>query len=72
VPTGAATFTPEQLAKDSIEQGRPPPLAEAMKNLNELFRAGRASVLADDIENLTGIAPGTFHHWSQRHVSQFT
>jgi len=27
---------------------------EAMKNLNELSRAGRAGVIADDIENLTG------------------
>ena len=35
-------------------------MAEAIQNLNELFRAGRAGVLSDDIENLTGIAPRTF------------
>jgi hypothetical protein len=32
--------TPEQVAQDSIEHGTPVHLAEAMQNLNELFRAG--------------------------------
>ena len=63
--------TPEQLAKDSVERGTPPPLAEAMKDLNELFRAGRASVIADDIYNLTGTAPGNFRDWCERNVSEF-
>jgi uncharacterized protein YbjT (DUF2867 family) len=62
--------TPEQLAQDSIEQGTPVPLAEAMKNLNELFRAGRAGVIADDIENLTGVAPRTFRDWCERHAGE--
>jgi uncharacterized protein YbjT (DUF2867 family) len=63
--------TPEQAAQDSIEHGTPVPLAEAMQNLNELFRAGRAGVIADDIENLTGVAAGTFRQWCERHVDQF-
>jgi uncharacterized protein YbjT (DUF2867 family) len=64
-------LTPEQLAQDSIEHGTPIQLAEAMKNLNELFRAGRAGVMADDIGNLTGIAPGTFRDWCERHVDEY-
>ncbi len=63
--------TPEQLAQDSIERGTPVQLAEAMQNLNELFRAGRAGVIADDIENLTGVAPRTFRDWCERHVDTF-
>jgi uncharacterized protein YbjT (DUF2867 family) len=63
--------TPEQIAQDSIEHGTPVQLAEAMQNLNELFRAGRAGVIADDIENLTGIAPRTFRDWCERHVDEF-
>jgi len=63
--------TPGHLATDSIEHGTPAPLAEAMKSLNELFRAGRAGVIADDIENLTGITPGSFRDWSERHVNEF-
>jgi uncharacterized protein YbjT (DUF2867 family) len=63
--------TPEQIAKEAIESGTPAPLAAAMQNLNELFRAGRAGVIADDIENLTGIAPRTFHDWCERHINEF-
>jgi len=63
--------TPEQLAQDSIQRGTPVQLAEAMQNLNELFRAGRAGVIADDIENLTGSAPGTFRDWCERHLNAF-
>jgi uncharacterized protein YbjT (DUF2867 family) len=63
--------TPEQVAKQAIQHGTPPQLAEAMQNLNELFRAGRAGVIADDIENLTGIAPRTFRDWCERHADEF-
>jgi uncharacterized protein YbjT (DUF2867 family) len=63
--------TPEELARENIEHGTPAPLAEAMQNLNELFRAGRAGVIADDIENLTGVAPTTFRNWCERHVDDF-
>ena len=63
--------TPEQAAQDAIENGTPAQLAGAMQNLNELFRAGRAGVIADDIENLTGVAPRTFREWSERHIDEF-
>ncbi len=63
--------TPDQLAQDSMKHGIPVQLAEAMQNLNELFRAGRAGVIADDIQNLTGVAPSTFRDWCERHVHQF-
>jgi len=63
--------TPEQLAQDSIAHGTPVQLAEAMQNINELFRVGRAGVIADDIENLTGVAPRTFRDWCKRHIDEF-
>jgi uncharacterized protein YbjT (DUF2867 family) len=63
--------TPEQVAREAIERGTPAQLAEAMRNLNELFRAGRAGVIADDIENLTGVAPRTFRDWCERHAGEF-
>jgi uncharacterized protein YbjT (DUF2867 family) len=63
--------TPEQLAQQSIEHGTPVQLAQATQNLNELFRAGRASVIADDITNLTGVAPRTFRDWCERHIDEF-
>jgi hypothetical protein len=46
-------------------------MARAVQNLNELFRAGRAGVIADDITNLTGIAPRTFREWCAHHADAF-
>ena len=66
-----ADVAPDKLARDSIEQGIPERLAEALQNLNEMFRAGRAGVITDDIENLTGVAPRTFRDWCERHVDKF-
>lgn len=63
--------TPEQFAQESIEHGTPPQLAAALRNLHELFRADRASVLTDDIANLTGVAPRTFREWSEHHTDAF-
>jgi len=63
--------TPEQFARDSGARGTPAPRAAALQNLNELFRAGRAGVIADDIANLTGVAPRTFRAWCERHIDAF-
>ena len=50
--------TPEQAAKAAIERGAPVQLAQAMQDLNEMFRARRVGQLADDIENLIGVVTG--------------
>ncbi len=63
--------TPEQYAADSVANGVPPEAAAALRNLNEMFRVGRAGVIADDIENLTGTAPRTFRQWCERHATAF-
>jgi uncharacterized protein YbjT (DUF2867 family) len=63
--------TPEQAAKEAIERGTPVQLAEAMENLNKMFRARLIGQLADDIENLTGLAPSSFRDWCERHVHEF-
>jgi uncharacterized protein YbjT (DUF2867 family) len=63
--------TPEQAAKEAIKRGVPAPLAEAMQNLNEMFRGRLVGQIADDVENLTGAAPTTFRHWCERHADEF-
>jgi uncharacterized protein YbjT (DUF2867 family) len=70
-PIEFVPVTPEQFAQQSIEQGTPPEMAAAVQNLNELFRAGRAGVVTDDITNLTGIAPRTFRQWCEEHAGAF-
>jgi uncharacterized protein YbjT (DUF2867 family) len=63
--------TPREFARRSVEHGTPAEMASAIQNLNELFRADRAGVLADDITNLTGVAPRTFREWAERHADAF-
>ena len=63
--------TPEQVANEDIERGTPTQMAEAMRNLNEMFRARPVGQLADDIENLTALAPRTFRDWCERHIHEF-
>lgn len=63
--------TPAQFAEMSIQRGTPEPQARGLQNLHELFRAGRSGILADDVENLTGIAPRTFRQWCEAHRADF-
>lgn len=70
-PIEFVPLPPEQFAQRSIERGTPPEMAAAVRNLNELFRAGRAGVISDDITNLTGSAPQTFRQWCEEHAGEF-
>lgn len=70
-PIEFVPVTPEEFARHSAENGTPAEIAAAVQDLNELFRAGRAGVLADDITNLTGVAPRTFREWAELHADAF-
>jgi uncharacterized protein YbjT (DUF2867 family) len=70
-PIEFVPVTPGELAGRSVEHGTPAEMAGAVQNLNELFRASRAGVLADDITNLTGRAPRTFRQWAEHHADAF-
>jgi uncharacterized protein YbjT (DUF2867 family) len=48
-----------------------PEQAHLMERLNETFRARRSVNITDDVENITGVAPGTFRGWCQRHADTF-
>jgi uncharacterized protein YbjT (DUF2867 family) len=63
--------TPEQAARDAIEQGTPEALAKATQDLNEMFRNRLVGQTSDDIENVTGVAPATFRDWAERHIDEF-
>lgn len=70
-PIGFVSVTPEELERQSVADGTPAQMAAALKDLNELFRAGRAGVVADDVQNLTGVAPRTFRAWCEEHAKAF-
>jgi uncharacterized protein YbjT (DUF2867 family) len=63
--------TPEQAAREAIEQGTPEALAKATQDLNEMFRNRLVGQTSDDVENVTGVAPATFRDWAERHIDEF-
>lgn len=66
------SVTPEKYTEEAIQKEiMSQPFALAIQNLNELFRAGRAGVVAHDIINLTGIAPRSFRQWCEEHRGEF-
>jgi uncharacterized protein YbjT (DUF2867 family) len=71
-PIEFVSVTPEQFAQASIERGTPESQARALQDLHELFRVGRSGLLADDVHNLTGMAPRTFRQWCEQHRSDFS
>jgi uncharacterized protein YbjT (DUF2867 family) len=58
--------TPREFAQAQIASGVPAEQAQALEYLNTVFRKGRAAYITDDVQNLTGRAPGTFRGWSER------
>lgn len=63
--------TPAQQTLIAVSRGMSQQEAGAVQDLNELFRTGRAGVLSDDVENLTGVAPRSFREWCESHASAF-
>lgn len=58
--------TPREFAQAQIANGVPAEQAQALEYLNTVFRKGRAAYITDDVQNLTGRAPGTFREWCER------
>jgi len=63
--------TPEAEADKALAKGTPEFMARARQNLDELFRAGRAGVVTDDVQNLTGQPATPFRTWAEKHADLF-
>jgi uncharacterized protein YbjT (DUF2867 family) len=63
--------TPAQFAAASVEHGTPQEAADAMEDLNELFRNDGTAFLTDDVERVTGRAPGSFEAWCRTNTAAF-
>jgi uncharacterized protein YbjT (DUF2867 family) len=63
--------SPHEFAQAAIQRGTPPEQAHLIERLNEVLRAGRAGFVTDDVENITGTAPGTFRDWCERNADAF-
>jgi uncharacterized protein YbjT (DUF2867 family) len=64
-------ITPQEYAQAAIERGTAVEEAHHMQALYEVLRARRAVSITDDVENVTGTAPGTFRAWCERNVDAF-
>jgi hypothetical protein len=70
-PIAFQGITPHEFAQAAIQRGTPPEEAHMMEGMNEVLRAGRTGFITDDVENITGTAPGTFRAWCERHADAF-
>jgi uncharacterized protein YbjT (DUF2867 family) len=71
-PIAFEEVTPHEFAQASIERGTPPEQAYQMERLHETLRARTQVTITDDVENITGVAPGTFRTWCERHADAFS
>jgi uncharacterized protein YbjT (DUF2867 family) len=62
---------PAQLKKAILSAGRPEWSADSLIDLLRLYREGRASLLTDDIERLTGHKPITFDQFANNYAFAF-
>lgn len=70
-PISLVEVTPHEFAEASVAHGTPQQMGPVIENLYTMFRAGRASVLTDDVRNITGQTPGTFRAWCERNATAF-
>jgi uncharacterized protein YbjT (DUF2867 family) len=63
--------TPHEFAQLSIARGTPPEQAHRMELLHQVLRARTQVNITDDVENITGIAAGTFRGWCERNAGTF-
>ena len=70
-PIDFEDVTPREFAEAAIQRGTAPEQARLMEHLYETLRARRWVAVTDDVENITGIAPGTFRAWCERSADAF-
>ena len=64
-------LTPEQFREGALAQGLPGWLVSALERLNELFAAGDAEEVTDDVRRVGGREPKTFDEFARDHAQAF-
>jgi uncharacterized protein YbjT (DUF2867 family) len=63
---------PPEAARDAIlKAGIPPAYVDAILDLYAVMKAGKADVVTDTVEKITGKKAGTFEAWAKRNVAGF-
>jgi len=64
-------LTPEQFREGALAQGLPEWLVSALERLNELFVAGDAEEVTDEVRRIGGVEPKTFDEFARDYASAF-
>jgi uncharacterized protein YbjT (DUF2867 family) len=70
-PIRCVDVTIEAAVQGLIRVGIPAPLASAVSQSYQAVRDGRAVMVNDTVEKVTGRRPRTFEAWARAHVSRF-
>ncbi|HTD46472.1 MAG TPA: SDR family oxidoreductase [bacterium] len=62
---------PLEALRSGMPKGMPPAYVEALMDLYAALRAGKADVVTDGVEQVTGRRPGTFEAWARRNAAAF-
>ena len=68
---GCVEETPEQAKRAMVAGGAPEAAAEAMRDLNAMFRTGRCAFVDDSVERICGRPATTFAAWCARNANRF-
>jgi uncharacterized protein YbjT (DUF2867 family) len=69
--TSYVDLTPDQFKKKLLDEGMPEWSADAQLDQQRLYREGKASLVTDDIERLTGRKPITFDQFARDYAFAF-
>lgn len=64
-------LTPEQFREGALAQGLPAWLVSALERLNELFVAGDAEAITDEVQRVGGKEPTTFDEFARDYANVF-
>ena len=70
-PIRCVDVSTETAVQGLIRVGIPAPVAAAVGQTFETVRDGRAAMVADAVERVTGCPPKTFEAWAREHASRF-
>lgn len=70
-PLRTAEITPAEAAQNLVRNGAPPLLAKGLERSMQEIRDGRATLVTDAVQRVTGKPPRSFEQWAREHAAQF-
>lgn len=70
-PIRCVEVSVEAAVQNLIRAGIQPQMAAAVGESFEAIRSGRAAMIKDTVEKVTGHKPQTFETWARKHASRF-